>query len=163
MFAIISNLLILDGFTDYNNKFVTYENYICLVGNDKDMDEDGEFIWDKIEENYPLNFLFKISTDLDVPQLHINWKIDVNSFKLILNILDKMKVKIHFIVDLQYNWINIKMNFKLIYLDWFCLIFIVWKWSNYRISYIRNSHNTNLALSFQNFKNFNLCWLAVKT
>ena len=81
------------------------------------MDEDGEFLWDKIEEEkYLWNFLFKISTDLEVPELHINWKINVNSFKLILSILDKMKVKIYFIVDLKYNWINIKMNFKLIYL-----------------------------------------------
>ena len=119
MFSIISNLLIFDSFTNYNYQFVTDGNYMCLVenNNDKDIDEDGEFLWDKIEEdNYVNYFIFKISTDLDVPELHINWKINVNSFKLILNILDKMKVKLYFIVDLEYNWINIKMNFKLIYL-----------------------------------------------
>ena len=119
MFAVISNLLILDGFTDYNYRFVKdWKNkFIYLVENNaKDMDEDGEFLWDKIEKDfYVYDFLFKMSTDLEVPELHINWKIDVNSFKLILNILDKMKVKIYFIIDLDYNWINIKMNFKLIY------------------------------------------------
>ena len=75
------------------------------------MDHNGEFLWDKIEENYTRNFLFKISTDLDVPELHINWKIDVNSFKLILNILDKMKVKIHLIVDIEYL-LNKKNDFE---------------------------------------------------
>ena len=118
MFVIISNLLILDGFTDYSYQFVIEKNYICLVinDNDEDMDEDGEFLWDKIDEGYAFNFLFKISTNLEVPELHFNWRINVNSFKLILNILDKMNVKIYFIVDLDYNWTNIKTNFKLIYL-----------------------------------------------
>ena len=109
--------MIFDGFTDYNYRFVTFRNYIFLVENknNKDIDDNGEFLWDKIEKGYYFDFLFKISTNLEVPELHINWKIDVNSFKLILNILDKMKIKIYFIVDLKYNWINIKMNFKLIY------------------------------------------------
>ena len=117
MFVIISNLLILDGFTDYNYKFVRYRNYLCLVENKNNKDiDDGEFLWDQIEEKWTMGILFRISTDLEVPELHINCKIDVNPFKLILKILDKMKVKIYFIVDLKYNWINIKMNFKLIYL-----------------------------------------------
>ena len=113
IFAIISNLLILDGFTDYNYKFVRDRNYISLVENDnaKSM-VDGEFLWDEIEErNYGGDFIFKISTHLEVPELHINWKIDVNSFKLILNILDKMKVKIYFIVDLEYL-LNNENNFE---------------------------------------------------
>ena len=89
------------------------------------MDEDGEFLWDKIEERkYERDFLVKISTDLDVPELQISWKIGVNSFKLILNILDKMKVNIYFIVDLEYllnkendfeeilKEFNYRLNFK---------------------------------------------------
>ena len=128
MFAIISNLLIFDGFTDYNYKFVRIDNCICLVENKnaEDMDEDGEFLWDGIEKrDYVGDFLVKISTDLEVPELHINWKIDVNSFKLILNILDKMKVNIYFIVDLEYllnkendfeeilKEFNYRLNFKI--------------------------------------------------
>ena len=106
MFAIISNLLIFDGFTDYNYKLVTDENYISLVENEnnKDIDEDGEFLWDKIEKKWTnlWNLIFGITTNLEVPELNINWKIDINSFKLLLNILDKMKVKLYFIVDLEY-------------------------------------------------------------
>ena len=147
MFAIISNLLIFDGFTDYKYKFVINENFFCLVENDdtKDMDDDGEFLWDKIEERkYEWNFLFKISTDLEVPELHINWKIDVNSFKLILSILDKMKVKIYFFVDLEYllneendfeetlKEINYKLNFKI-----YCES-IIYKFNNYRMGNITN-------------------------
>ena len=130
IFAIISNLLILDGFTDYNCMFVrdSDNKFIYLIENDntEDMDDDGEFLWDQIEERYIMhNFLFKISTDLDVPELHINWKIDVNSFKLILSILDKMKVKLYFIVDLEYLLnkgndfeeilieLNYRLNFKI--------------------------------------------------
>ena len=130
MFTVISNLLILDGFTDYNCMFVrdSDNKFIYLIENDntEDMDDDGEFLWDQIEERYIMhNFLFKISTDLDVPELHINWKIDVNSFKLILSILDKMKVKIYFIVDLEHllnkendfeeilKELNYRLNFKI--------------------------------------------------
>ena len=103
MFAIISNLLIFNEFTDYKYRFVTDKNYIYLVENDnaKDMDEDREFLWDPIEERYGWKFLFKMSTDLKVPELHINWKINIKSFKLILNILDKMKAKIYFFIDLE--------------------------------------------------------------
>ena len=106
IFAIISNLLILDGFTDYNCMFVrdSDNKFIYLIENDntEDMDDDGEFLWDQIEERYIMHsFLFKISTDLDVPELHINWKIDVNSFKLILSILDKMKVKLYLLLILS--------------------------------------------------------------
>ena len=140
MFAIISNLLIFDEFTDYNYKFVTYNNFIYLLENDstKDMDDDGEFLWDKIEKKYEWNFLFKMSTDLDVPVLKINWRINVNPFKLILNILDKMKAKIYFIADLEYllnkendfeeilKQLNYRLNFK-IYSE-----FIVYKFKNYR-------------------------------
>ena len=90
------------------------------------MDDDGEFLWDEIEKKYLVfNFLFKISTNLEVPELHINWKIDVNSFKLILNILDKMKAKIYFIVDLEYDWTNIKTNFKLIYFALFNMLKLI--------------------------------------
>ena len=54
---------------------------------------------------------FKISTNLEVPELFINWTIGVKLFKLILNILDKMKVKIYFIVDLYY-WLNKEIEFE---------------------------------------------------
>ena len=127
MFAVISNLLIIDGFTNYNYRIVTYDKFIYLVKNDntKDMDDDGEFLWDKIEEDVIFDFLFKISTDLEVPELHINWKISVYLFKLLLNILDKMKVKLYFIVDLEYllnkendfeeilKELDYKLNFKI--------------------------------------------------
>ena len=112
MFAVISNLLILDGFTDYKYQFVIDGNYICLVKNNKDMDDDGEFLWDLIEKvHYFGDFHFKISTNLEVPELHINWNFDINSFKLILNILDKMKVKIYFVIDVEYL-LNKNNNFK---------------------------------------------------
>ena len=154
MFTIISNLLILDGFTDYNYKFVRENKFIYLVENDntEDMDEDGEFLWDQIEETYIIHkFLFKMSTDLEVPGLHINWKIDVNSFKLILNILDKMKVKLYFIVDLEYllnkendfeeilTELNYRLNFK-IYSE-----FIVYKLVN----------NRNVKITNEKLKLFN--------
>ena len=127
MFAIISNLLILDGFTNYNYKLVRSRNYIWIVEskNNKDTDEDGEFLWDKIEEEMIRNFIFVISTGLEVPELYINWKINVYIFKLLLNILDKMKVKIYFIVDLEYllneennfeetlKELNYRLNFKI--------------------------------------------------
>ena len=127
MFAIISNLLILDEFTNYNYKLVRRRNYIWIVESkkNKDTDEDGEFLWDKIEEERIRNFIFVISTGLEVPELHINWKISVYLFKLLLNILDKMKVKIYFIVDLDYllneendfeetlKELNYRLNFKI--------------------------------------------------
>ena len=128
MFAIISNLLIFDGFTDYKCKLVKENKFIYLVENDnvEEMDDDGEFLWDEIEETYIIHkFLFKISTNLEIPELHINWKIDVNSFKLLLNILDKIKAKIYFIIDLEYllnkenefkeilKELNYRLNFKI--------------------------------------------------
>ena len=127
IFAIISNLLIFDGFADYNCKLVRENKFLYLVENNnaEDMD-DGEFLWDEIEETYIIQkFLFKISTNLEIPELQINWKIGINSFKLILSILDKMKVKIYFIVDLKYllnkendfeeilKEFNYKLNFKI--------------------------------------------------
>ena len=127
MFAIISNLLILDEFTGYKYRFVRSWNYIWIVDKDntEDTDEDGEFLWDKIEEEIIRNFIFVISTGLEVPELYINWKINVYIFKLLLNILDKMKVKIYFIVDLEYllneennfeetlKELNYRLNFKI--------------------------------------------------
>ena len=62
----------------------------------------GCFGIDKVEYSIIHKFLFKISTDLEVPELHINWKIEINLFNLILKILDKMTVKIYFIVDLEF-------------------------------------------------------------
>ena len=114
MFAVISNLLILDGFTNYNYVLVRENNYILLVENDntEDMDDLGEFFCGTNKKrNYEKEFLFKISTDIDVPELHINWKISVNLFKLLLNILDKMKVKLYFIVNLKYL-LNIENDFE---------------------------------------------------
>ena len=140
MFAIISNLLTLDVFTDYNYKFVRKNNCILLVENDdaEDMDENGEFLWDEIKEKIPRSkFLFKISTDLEVPELHINWKIDMNLFKLLLNILDKMKVNIYFIVDLYYL-LNKKNDFEEIL-----------KELNYRLPLKIDPAIASLAINFQ--------------
>ena len=106
---------------DWRNNFI----YLVENGNTKDIDEDGEFLWDKIEKGNYLDFLFKMSIVLEVPELHISWKISVKLFKLILNILDKMKVNIYFIVDVEYllneensfeeilKELNYRLNFKI--------------------------------------------------
>ena len=54
IFTIISNLLIFDCFTDYNCKLVRENKFLYLVENNNagDMEDDGEFLWDEIEERY---------------------------------------------------------------------------------------------------------------
>ena len=100
--------------------------YLVENKNTEDLNNSGEFLLDEIKEReYEWNFLFKISIDLEVPELHIDWEIGVNLFKLLLNILDKMKLKIYFIVDLDYllnkendfkeilKELNYRLNFKI--------------------------------------------------
>ena len=76
------------------------------------------------------NYHIKIWYDSEIPELHIGSLVDLNSFKHVMNIFDKMKVKIYFIIDdLEYlltkkndfeeilNELDFRLDFK-IYCEW---------------------------------------------
>ena len=107
-------------------------NYICILNKEQietlnDFDYGNwKYYFYKDKENYHI----KIWYNSEIPELHIGWLVDLNLFKHVMNIFDKMKVNIYFIIaDLEYlltkkndfeeilKELDFRLDFK-IYCEW---------------------------------------------
>ena len=107
----------------------------------------------KLEESY----VIKVSYDTKIPELRLSWLFDLNLFKHFMNIFDKNKIIIYFIIDdLEYlltkqndfeeilKEIDNRLNFK-IYCEW-----IVYQFRNSEYCKLLDDENISFIKIYKN-------------